>query len=120
MKGEKHRQQRRLILPPLLKKAVDGYSPALAAVTHAYIERWPGGRAVDLFALILQRWRVAVVPAARIDRVVRFTIAPRHGLPVILHPQDRRFEAAQVAGDIHDLVDLAGVQSAAPSFHRAA
>jgi cytochrome P450 len=61
-----------------------------------------------VLALALQRWRPAVVPGARIDRTVRITMAPKYGLPIVLYPQDGRFTAVPVRGDIHDMVDLSG------------
>jgi cytochrome P450 len=61
--------------------------------------------------MILQRWRLAVVPGTRIDRQVRITMSPRHGLPMSVHPQDRRFHAVEVRGNIHSMVKKAGSQS---------
>jgi cytochrome P450 len=55
-------------------------------------------------ALILQRWRL-VVPGTRLDRLVRITMSPRHGLPMSVHPQDRRFRSVAVRGDIHEMVE---------------
>jgi cytochrome P450 len=58
--------------------------------------------------MILQRWRPSVVPGTRIDRQVRITMSPRRGLPMILHPQDRRFRAVEVRGNVHAMVKLEG------------
>jgi cytochrome P450 len=62
-----------------------------------------------VLAMILQRYRLAVVPGARIDRRVKITLSPRHGMPVVVHPADGRFAAsrAPVRGNIHEMVDLA-------------
>jgi hypothetical protein len=57
-------------------------------------------------AMIVQRWRLPVVPGTRIDRAVKVTMGPEHGLPVVVVPQDRRFAAAPVRGNIHEMVDL--------------
>jgi cytochrome P450 len=57
-------------------------------------------------AMILQRFRLAVVPGARIDRRVQVTLSPAHGLPVTVHAQDRRFEAAPVRGNVREMVEL--------------
>lgn len=57
-------------------------------------------------AAVLNRFRIAFVPDARIDRRVTVAMAPRHGLPVTLHPRDHAWAAARVRGDIHDMVDL--------------
>jgi cytochrome P450 len=63
-------------------------------------------------SLILRRWQVQVVPGARIDRSVQVTMAPRHGLPMLLQPRGRRLQAVPVRGDIHDMVDLTGTACA--------
>jgi cytochrome P450 len=34
-------------------------------------------------AMMLQRFRFTIVSAARVDRVVRITMTPRHGLPML-------------------------------------
>lgn len=59
--------------------------------------------------MILQRFRLALVHGARVSRVVRGNIlAPRHGLPMRVAAQDRRFAAgARVRGDIGELLELA-------------
>jgi cytochrome P450 len=57
-------------------------------------------------AMILQRFRFTVLPGTRIDRVVRVTLSPKRGLPVSIHPPDRRFQAVPVHGNIREMVDL--------------
>lgn len=57
-------------------------------------------------AMILQRYRLTVVSGARIDRRVTFAMAPKHGMPMSIHPQDRRFEAVAVRGDIREMVSF--------------
>lgn len=57
-------------------------------------------------AMILTRHRLSVQPNIKIDRRVQVMISPRHGLPMIIHPQDRRIEPATVRGNIHDMVEL--------------
>ncbi len=59
-----------------------------------------------VLALALQRWRPAVVQGTRIDRTVKITMGPKNGLPIVLHPQDFKFRAADVRGNIHDMVDM--------------
>lgn len=58
-----------------------------------------------VLATVLQKLRVAVVPGARIDRAVRITMNPKFGMPMVLHAQDRNFQAAEVRGNIHEMVD---------------
>jgi cytochrome P450 len=57
-------------------------------------------------AMILARHRLAVQPNIRIDRRVQVMMSPKRGLPMVIHPQDRRFEAAPVRGNIHEMVEL--------------
>ena len=57
-------------------------------------------------ARVLQRFRLAVVPGARIDAGVQLTLRPLNGLPMIVGPQDRNFAAARIAGNIHRIVDF--------------
>lgn len=60
-------------------------------------------------AMILQRFRVMVIPNSRIDRLVHVTMQPKFGMPMILHPQDRQFRAVPVTGNIHDMVRLPAI-----------
>ena len=52
MNGPKHRQQRRLIMPLLTKKAVDGYCQDMVAITRHMIQQWPVGQTVDMWKLM--------------------------------------------------------------------
>jgi cytochrome P450 len=56
-------------------------------------------------AMLLQQYRLAVVPNARIEPKGS-DIAPAHGMPVRIIPQDRRFERVPVRGNIHRLVEF--------------
>lgn len=58
--------------------------------------------------MILSRFRLTLAHGARVSRIVRGNIlAPRHGLPMLLAPQDRRFaKSARVRGDIGEIVRL--------------
>jgi cytochrome P450 len=59
-------------------------------------------------AIMLQKFRFASVRGAQIDRVVRITMNPRYGMPMVLHENDRRFESSKVRGQIHEMVKLPG------------
>lgn len=61
-----------------------------------------------VLALLLQRFRLALEPDARIDRHLTITMAPRHGMPMRLHAQDRSFHTGVggVRGDIREMVAL--------------
>lgn len=55
---------------------------------------------------IMRRYRLGVVPFARINQRVRLTMTPQEsGVPVTIHPQDGRFCASPVRGNILELVD---------------
>jgi cytochrome P450 len=62
-------------------------------------------------AMILQRYRLQVVPGANIDHLItgRLTLVPGHGMPMRIFPQDRQFqqEYKPVSGTIQELVTLA-------------
>ena len=61
-----------------------------------------------VLSILLQRYRLQLPPRARVDYFVGATLTPRGGLPVIIHPQDRRFAQGteRVAGTVRRLVDL--------------
>ena len=48
MTGEKHRQQRRLIVPTLQRKAVESYYPAMVSIVDEYLAEWQAGE-IDLW-----------------------------------------------------------------------
>ncbi len=55
---------------------------------------------------IMQRFRFIVVPGTRIDRVVRITMNPRRGLPMLLEKADGKFQTTPVQGQIREMVTL--------------
>jgi cytochrome P450 len=57
-------------------------------------------------ARIMQRFRMSVVPDSSIDGIVRLTLRPKHGIPMTVHAQDRKFAAAPIVGNIGRMVDL--------------
>jgi cytochrome P450 len=57
-------------------------------------------------AMILQRYRLSLVPGARIDRNYAVTLSPKYGMPMMVHKQDRQFTREIPRGDIHEMVDL--------------
>lgn len=59
-------------------------------------------------AIMLQKFRFTVVRGAQIDRVVRITMNPRYGMPMVLHENDRQYESSEVRGQIHEMVNLPG------------
>jgi cytochrome P450 len=64
-------------------------------------------------ALILQRFRLEVVPGACINRHGTLTLGATEGVPVIVHRQDHRYQASPVAGNIHEMVELPFAQTPA-------
>jgi cytochrome P450 len=59
-------------------------------------------------AIMLQKFRFTVMRGAQIDRVVRITMNPRYGMPMVLHENDRWYESSEVRGQIHEMVNLPG------------
>jgi cytochrome P450 len=56
---------------------------------------------------ILSRFRLSVVEGADVSAHVESTmLVPTHGVPMVIHHADGRFESATVTGNIHELVDL--------------
>ena len=68
---------------------------------------WFGLSAVKAaLASILLRYRVALVPNARIDYTVRITMKPRRAVPAVLACQDGAFSAAPIRGAVRRLVQF--------------
>ena len=59
-----------------------------------------------VLAMLLQRYRLALVAGARIDRRVTLTMSPRHGMPMLVAPRDAAVAPGTVRGNIHEMVDL--------------
>ena len=61
-------------------------------------------------AVVVQRFRFALVPGARIARKVQgITMGPRYGTPMrVAHHDGQLSRPSKVQGDIHKLVDLPG------------
>jgi cytochrome P450 len=57
-------------------------------------------------AIMLQKFRFTVVRGVQVDRVVRITMNPRYGMPMVLHENDRRYKSSEVRGQIHEMVNL--------------
>jgi cytochrome P450 len=66
-------------------------------------------------AMVLQRWRLRMVPDARVDRSVTVTLTPGPGLAMTVCPQDGRFDAVKVRGNVHEMVDLPEPQVRRPA-----
>ncbi len=61
-----------------------------------------------VLAMLIQRFRLSVVPNTRIDRCFRFSLKPRQGLPMRILDQDRQFAWSPVRGNITEMVELPG------------
>lgn len=59
-------------------------------------------------AMLLQRFRVELLPHTQLDRRVAITMAPKGGLPIVVRPADDAWRTGprDVRGDIHELVEL--------------
>ncbi len=63
-----------------------------------------------VLSMILQAFRLELVPNARIDRFVNITLSARHGLPMTLHEQDQAFAKSNTSwrGNVREMVDFPG------------
>ena len=59
-----------------------------------------------VLAMLLQRYRLTVVPGTRVNYQVKITLSPKGGLPMIVARQDRQFRTTEVRGTVQRLVDL--------------
>ena len=61
-----------------------------------------------VLAMVLQRYRLTVIPGSKISRKVLVLLAPKYGMPMTVQKQDREFTKSktEVRGDIHEMVDL--------------
>ncbi len=59
-------------------------------------------------SMVVQRFRLQIIPEARIDLAVTFTMRPKPGLPMVIQPQDRQFQQsrARVRGRLAELVEI--------------
>lgn len=61
-----------------------------------------------VLSAIMRRFRLGIVPGARIDRQSGLTLGVRRRLPALVHRPDGRYEPAVVFGDVHEMVELPG------------
>jgi cytochrome P450 len=59
-----------------------------------------------ILAILLQRYRLTLVPGAKIDCQIKITLSPKFGMPMLVMPQDRQFIRSSVRGSIQSVVDL--------------
>jgi cytochrome P450 len=61
-----------------------------------------------VLAMILQRYRLQLVPRAKIDSQIGIALVPKPGMPMFIWPQDHQFprQGEEVRGQVHKMVDL--------------
>lgn len=61
-----------------------------------------------VLSILLQTYRLEFVPSVPVDRYGIITIAPKNGLPMCIHRQDRNFSAGVggVRGNVREMVNL--------------
>ncbi len=61
-----------------------------------------------VLAMLLQRYRLQCIPQLKIDRFGVIVMTPKHGMPMIVHKQDRQFVrgAGDVRGNVREMVKL--------------
>jgi cytochrome P450 len=57
-------------------------------------------------AMIVQRFGLALAPRATVDRRVKITMSPRHGMPMDILPAGAAFQPGAARGNIHEMVEL--------------
>jgi len=59
-------------------------------------------------AMVVQRYRLELIPKTRVDMAVTMTMKPKGGLPVIVRPRDREFQRsrAPLEGYVNEMVDF--------------
>lgn len=64
-----------------------------------------------ILAMLLQRYRLQLVPKYPINRFSIIVISPKHGLPMQVQTQDRQFHrgVGEVRGNVREMVDLTAV-----------
>jgi cytochrome P450 len=59
-------------------------------------------------AVILQKFGLSLAPGTKIDRAYQITMAPKDGMPMVLHGAGERIKPVRPQGTIHDMVQLDG------------
>lgn len=59
-----------------------------------------------VIAAMVRRFRLVFSPGTRVDRHSNLTLGVQGALPVTIVPQDGRFSAVPLTGNIHEMVDL--------------
>ena len=61
-----------------------------------------------VLAMLLQRYRLEYVRQIPVDRTGVVVLVPKHGMPMVVHAQDRQFalSAGGVRGNVRELVEL--------------
>jgi hypothetical protein len=57
-----------------------------------------------VLAMLLQRYRLSVVPNARI--ATNSSMRPVHGMPMRVFSQDRQFQRVPIRGSITEVIDF--------------
>jgi cytochrome P450 len=62
-----------------------------------------------VLAMLLQRYRLALVPQAKIKRKNIVTLGVDGNMPMVVHPQDKAFDKSKVSfrGTVRQMVDWA-------------
>jgi cytochrome P450 len=71
-------------------------------------------------ARVMQKYRLSVVPHARIDPDVHFVLKPRSGLPMFVTPQDHAFSRSPLRGTIGRFIDMASPEPEPVALSRVA
>ncbi|MGF0164823.1 cytochrome P450 [Streptomyces albidoflavus] len=89
-----------------LKPTVYEYLPFGAGAHHCLGKHFALLEIKTVLAMLLQRFRPALVPGTRVDRAMRISFVPKQGMPMVLHPVGTRPAPAPVRGNITESVRL--------------
>jgi cytochrome P450 len=60
-----------------------------------------------VLAMLLQHYGLMLAPGARVDRSLKVTLGPKHGMPMVVLAANRPVPRVAARGDIREMVDLA-------------
>jgi cytochrome P450 len=63
-----------------------------------------------VLAMLLQKYRLQYLPQQRVERCGFIVMTPKHGMPMMVHKQDRQFAqgVGGVQGNVREMVQLPG------------